>query len=267
MKKIAKHTSRASEPTTTTERATTGRIGRREVLKLLGVTGATVGALPVNGPASAHEPAHAADHSNHHHMHRSETSERGRYFLFFNLEEAAFVEAAVDTLIPSDATGPGARELDVAIFIDRQMAGSYGKGDRLYLQGPFVQGTASQGYQLPMTPSELLRTGIADMRDFAQERYGAPFEVLSGEVRTAIIRWVEQGEVTLPNVPSAIFFALLLQLTIEGYFADPIYGGNKDKAAWKMIGFPGAAAMYMDKIEPFRNRPYTAEPQGIQDLS
>jgi gluconate 2-dehydrogenase gamma chain len=67
-------------------------------------------------------------------------------------------------------------------------------------------------------------------------------------------------------VPTDTFFNLLLQLTVEGYFADPMYGGNKNKASWKMIGFPGATAMYADKIEPFRNRPYTAEPMSIQDL-
>jgi gluconate 2-dehydrogenase gamma chain len=77
---------------------------------------------------------------------------------------------------------------------------------------------------------------------------------------------LDEQKLELPTVPAATFFALLLQLTIEGYFADPMYGGNKDKAAWKMIGFPGADAMYMDKIEPFRGKPYTAEPMGIQDL-
>ena len=72
-------------------------------------------------------------------------------YQFFNINEFAFIELAVDTLIPKDSVGPGAAELGVATYIDRQMAGGYGKGDRLYLEGPFGEGTPQQGYQLPMT--------------------------------------------------------------------------------------------------------------------
>jgi gluconate 2-dehydrogenase gamma chain len=53
---------------------------------------------------------------------------------------------------------------------------------------------------------------------------------------------------------------------MQGYFADPLYGGNKGKASWKMIGFPGIGAMYADKIEAYRNKPYIADPLSIQDL-
>jgi gluconate 2-dehydrogenase gamma chain len=186
---------------------------------------------------------------------------------FFNIDETAFINAAVDALIPADPTGPGAKELGVAIYIDRQMAGGYGKGDRLYLEGPFGEGTPEQGYQLPLTPSEVLRAGIADVDAHVKEKYGSSFYGLSADDRAAVMADLDGKKVELPTVPTAIFFGLLLQLTIEGYFADPMYGGNKDKAAWKMIGFPGADAMYMDKIEPFRNRPYTAEPMGIQDIA
>ena len=118
-----------------------------------------------------------------------------------------------------------------------------------------------------MTPSELIRAGIADIDAYAQKTYRRPFSALSAQDRVAVLTDLEDEKIDLPTVPLATFFGLLLQLTVEGYFADPMYGGNKDKAAWKMIGFPGAGAMYMDKIEPFRNRPYTVEPMGIQDLS
>ncbi|RVA51941.1 gluconate 2-dehydrogenase subunit 3 family protein, partial [Mesorhizobium sp. M7A.F.Ca.US.001.01.1.1] len=171
-----------------------------------------------------------------------------------------------DTLIPSDSTGPGAKELGVAIYIDRQMAGGYGKGDRLYLEGPFGEGTPEQGYQLPMTPSELIRAGIADVSAYVQKNHKSTFDGLSAKDRAAVMTELDGKKVELPTVPTATFFGLLLQLTVEGYLADPMYGGNKDRAAWKMIGFPGADAMYMDKIEPFRNKLYTAEPKGIQDL-
>jgi len=53
----------------------------------------------------------------------------------------------------------------------------------------------------------------------------------------------------LNGVPSAVFFDMLLKMTVEGFFADPVYGGNRDMAAWRMIGFPGAYADYYDSID------------------
>jgi len=117
-----------------------------------------------------------------------------------------------------------------------------------------------------MTPAELIRAGIADVNNYAREKYKNTFDLLSTMDRVSVMSDLDGRKVDLPTVPTDTFFGLLLQLTVEGYFADPMYGGNKDKASWKMIGFPGATAMYMDKIEPFRNKPYTAEPMSIQDL-
>lgn len=247
-----------------------GDVGRRDFLKLFGAAGAAGAAastLALGGSASADEMTTAATGTTHRHVAGATKSHAGESgYEFFNVDESAFIEAAVDTLIPSDSTGPGAKELGVAIFIDRQMAGGYGKGDRLYLEGPYGDGTPEQGYQLPMTPSELIRTGIADVNAYVQKTHKSTFESLSAKDRATVMTDLDGKKVELPIVPTATFFGLLLQLTIEGYFADPMYGGNKDGAAWKMIGFPGADAMYMDKIEPFRNKPYAADPKGIQDL-
>ncbi|MER8688722.1 gluconate 2-dehydrogenase subunit 3 family protein [Mesorhizobium sp. M1136] len=244
-----------------------GDVGRRDFLKLFGAAGAAASTLPLGGSASADEMVAATAGKPLHHVTDATKPYAGDSgYEFFNVNESAFVEAAVDTLIPSDSTGPGAKELGVAIYIDRQMAGGYGKGDRLYLEGPFGEGTPEQGYQLPMTPSELIRAGIADVSTYVQKNHKSTFNGLSAKDRAAVIADLDGQKIELPTVPTAHFFGLLLQLTIEGYFADPMYGGNKDSAAWKMIGFPGADAMYMDKIEPFRNKPYTAEPKGIQDL-
>ncbi|MBZ9710413.1 gluconate 2-dehydrogenase subunit 3 family protein [Mesorhizobium sp. ESP7-2] len=243
-----------------------GGVGRRDFLKLFGAAGAAAGTLPLGGSASADENIAATASTKHHHVTVAEPHTRGSGYEFFNVDESAFIEAAVDTLIPSDSTGPGAKELGVATYVDRQMAGAYGKGDRQYLEGPFGEGTPEQGYQLPMTPSEVIRAGIADVRAYVQKSHKSTFEGLSAKDRAEVMADLESNKIELPTVPTATFFGLLLQLTIEGYFADPMYGGNKDAAAWKMIGFPGADAMYADKIEPFRNKPYKAEPKGIQDL-
>lgn len=244
-----------------------GDVGRRDFLKLFGAAGAAASTLPLGGSASADEMVAAtADTKHYRGTAATEPQAGGSGYEFFNVDESAFIEAAIDTLIPSDSTGPGAKELGVAIYIDRQMAGGYGKGDRLYLEGPYGDGTPEQGYQLPMTPSELIRTGIADVNAYVQKTHKSTFEGLSAKDRAMVMTDLDGKKVELPIVPTETFFGLLLQLTIEGYFADPMYGGNKDGAAWKMIGFPGADAMYMDKIEPFRNKPYVADPKGIQDL-
>jgi gluconate 2-dehydrogenase gamma chain len=240
---------------------------RRAFLKLVGAMG-TAGALPFAGAASGAERTPVPDRAVHDHALRSAASRTASVaYQFFNVNEAAFIEAAVDTLIPADALGPGALEADVATYIDRQMSGGFGKGDRMYLQGPFGEGLPQQGYQSAMTPSELIRTGIADVNGHTQRRFGKMFDSLSNAERATVLAELDSRKVELPNVPVGTFFDLLLQLTIEGYFADPLYGGNTNKAAWKMIGFPGASAMYADKIESFRNKPYTAEPLGIQDLA
>jgi gluconate 2-dehydrogenase gamma chain len=172
----------------------------------------------------------------------------------------------VNTFIPSDDAGPGALELGVAVFIDRQMNSGYGRGDRMYLQGPFIEGTAEQGYQLRMTPSELLRAGMLDVNAYTKEKYKSTFDGLSEADRVTVLTQLEKREIELPTVPTMYFFNLLLDLTMQGYFADPLYGGNKDKASWKMIGFPGVGVMYADKIEAYRNKKYMSGPMSIQDL-
>jgi len=187
-------------------------------------------------------------------------------YQFFNINESGFVEAAVDTLIPHDDIGPGALELGVATYVDRQMAGAYGKGDRMWLGGPYAEGTPQQGWQFAMTPAEFIKAGIADIDVYAQSSQGDFFASLSADKRVAVLKDVEGGKATLATVPAASWFSEFLELVVEGYLGDPIYEGNKGKAAWTMLGFPGAGAMYMDKIEPYRNKQYDFTPQGIQDL-
>lgn len=187
-------------------------------------------------------------------------------YTFLAVPEIAFLEAAIDTLIPADESGPGALEAGVLVFIDRQLGGEFGRGDRLYLQGPFAEGTPEQGYQLSMTPAELIQAGIADVNAYTQEKYQGKFESLKSEDRIAVLAGVEQRHIELPTVPGAVFFEFLLELTQQGYFSDPIYGGNRGKASWKMLGFPGIGGMYADKIAEYRNRPYVADPVGIEDL-
>lgn len=168
--------------------------------------------------------------------------------LFFKAEEAEFVEAAVARLIPADEMGPGALEAGVPDYIDRQLAGAWGRGERLYRSGPWQPGTPGQGYQLPFTPAELFRTAIrAIVEDLRRNRRS--FAQLTAESQDRYLAALEDEARSLGGVPSNVFFHSLLELTIEGFFSDPVYGGNKDMVGWKLVGFPGAYANYYDFVD------------------
>jgi gluconate 2-dehydrogenase gamma chain len=184
-------------------------------------------------------------------------------YLFFNAAEAVFVEAACERLIPADDLGPGALGAGAPIFLDRQLGGAWGAGDRLYRSGPWPEGTPSQGYQLPFTPAELFRTSLrAILRDL--EARGTPFNDLSGESQDGYLKSLESGAHDLDGVPSAVFFDTFLKMTIEGFFCDPVYGGNRNMAAWRMIGFPGAYADYFDEVDR-HNVKYAREPMSLAE--
>ena len=168
-------------------------------------------------------------------------------YLFFSAAEAAFMEAAVDRLIPPDELGPGANEAGVVSYIDRQLAGAWGAGERLYRSGPWQQGTPSQGYQLPFTPAELFRNALRAIAQQGQK--GTPFDKLPGAEQDAWLTRLQNGTDDLEGVPAKTFFESLLALTVEGYFSDPAYGGNRGGRAWAMIGFPGAYGNYYDLVD------------------
>ena len=168
-------------------------------------------------------------------------------YLFLNSEEAAFIEAAVARLIPADEQWPGAREAGVPNYIDKQLGGAWGAGERLYRGGPWQKGTPSQGYQLPFTPAELFRTAIAAIN--GELRAATPFADMRSDEQDTYLRSLEAGGKDLGGVPSNIFFATLWECTVEGFFSDPVYGGNRDMIAWRMIGFPGAYASYYEVVD------------------
>jgi gluconate 2-dehydrogenase gamma chain len=253
------------------EKSGAPKLDRRAVLKLVGV-GAAASAVPLVTAQDATEATGAGAHDHTLPTGRAAEPAAGAApeahptYLFLNADEAAFIEAAVDTLIPSDDVGPGALELGVAVFIDRQLASGYGRGDRLYLQGPFIEGTPEQGYQMRMTPSELMQAGIADVNAYVQQKFQSSFDLLSLQDRATVLTDLETRRIVLATLPTATFFQLLYDLTMSGYFSDPIHGGNKGKGSWKMIGFPGIGAMYADKIAEYRNKRYRVDPVSIQDL-
>jgi gluconate 2-dehydrogenase gamma chain len=180
--------------------------------------------------------------------------------------EVKFLDAAVDCLIPADESGAGAREAGVTVFVDRQLATGWGSHGRHYRQGPWHEGTPQQGYQMPLTPREIYREGIREIDDHCQQRFDAPFCFVERPRQEEILRQLEAGSIHLDSVPAEVFFELLWANTQEGFFSDPMYGGNRDKIGWKLIGFPGIpAAAYTGHLQR-HNVPYRVHPVSIQDV-
>jgi gluconate 2-dehydrogenase gamma chain len=185
-------------------------------------------------------------------------------YTFFTPEEAAFVEAACARLIPADEQGPGARELGCPFFIDRQLGGAYGRAQRWYMQGPWAKGEKTQGYQSRLAPADVYRAAIKGVDDWCRAHLGnKSFAELGPADQDKVLAQMEDGKVALDGVDVGTFFKLLLHNTVEGFFADPLYGGNKDMAAWKMIGFPGARYDYRDWVKQ-HGKPYPRPPVGLR---
>ena len=187
---------------------------------------------------------------------------------FLNLDEAAFIEALVDHMIPADEISPKGTDLGVNIYIDRALAGSWGKGDRLYMQGPWKLGAPSQGYQLPLTPAQLYRAGIEATNAHCRKTWGRSFDRVEAAQREEVLVGLSTGKITFDSgLPVRTFWTTLYQTVVEGMYSDPIYGGNRNKAGWAIIGFPGAIAVHRDHIESFRGKPFPNKPLGIADMS
>ena len=184
-------------------------------------------------------------------------------WVFFTGEEGAAVEALVDRLIPPDPDTPGGRDAGCAIFIDRQLAGPYGTSRGLYMRPPFREGTKSQGLQSPTVPAVRYRRSLAALDAHCRAAFvGKTFAQLAGDQQDDIIRALESGSLQFEHASGRAFFEQLIKDTQHGFLADPIYGGNKDMCAWRMIGFPGARYDYRDWISR-HNEPYPHPPIGI----
>jgi gluconate 2-dehydrogenase gamma chain len=196
------------------------------------------------------------------------TSPEAAGYEFLNLDEAAFVEALVDHMVPADALSPKGTDLGINIYIDRALAGAWGKGERLYMQGPWKQGTPSQGYQLPLTPAQLYRAGIAATNAHCRKTYSKSFDRIETARREEVLVGLSKSTITFDNgLPVRVFWGTLYQTVMEGMFSDPIYGGNRNKAGWALIGFPGVIAVHRDHVEQYRGKPFPNKPVSISDMS
>ena len=179
--------------------------------------------------------------------------------------EIRFIDAAADRLIPADELGPGGREAGCTCFIDRQLCSAWGMHGRMYRSGPWLEGTPEQGFQSRLTPQEIYRIGIQEINAICRQRYERPFDQLQPERQDEVLKMLEKGEMDLPSLSSRLFFDLLWRNTEEGFFADPLYGGNRGKVGWKLVGFPGVpSAKYREHLD--NTAPYRVEPVSILDI-
>lgn len=238
---------------------------RRAFLKAAGAAGTAAAAtlapglaMPAPMPAQTPQPAPAGQHA---------ATPADGALLVLTATEAAFLTAAVDTLIPADELSPSGSDCGIVTFIDRQFASAWGGGAKAYRSGPFHSGTPEQGYQLALTPHEYFAAGIAAANEWTQKTYDKTFDRLTPDERVAALTAMEEGKAQFTRFDAKAFFRQLHAITVQGFFSDPMYGGNRDKVAWKMIGFPGLPALYSNLIDEYRDKRYTAPPQSIADFS
>jgi len=233
-------------------------IPRRGFLKGAGAAGAAA-ATVLSGhsdPAQAQTPPTAA----------AETATNEAH-LTLTATEAAFLSAAYDTFIPADRLSPSGTDCGLVTYIDRQLAGAWGNGARFYRNGPFLPGKPEHGYQLPLTPREYFGAGIKAANAWTRKTYGKDFDRLAPAERDAALKAMEAGKAEFTDFNGKRFFEALYQSAMEGFFADPIYGGNRNKVSWRMVGYPGLPASYGAKAEAYRGKKLSIEPKSIADFS
>jgi gluconate 2-dehydrogenase gamma chain len=246
---------------------TDSTIPRRKFLWRAGVAGAGLASTAASGlmscaaQAQNAAPAPASGHS------PSSQPQPEPPLQCLNDEQHAFVVAAVDTLIPPDELSPSGSNCGCAAYIDRQLASAWGGGAKMYRSGPYFTGKPEQGYQLPLTPAEFFVAGIAGAKEWTRKTYGADFDRLEQSKRAEALKAMQEGKAEFENFSSRAFFARLYAMTMEGFFADPIYGGNRNMVSWRMLGYPGLPATYARLIDQYRDERYVVEPQSIADFS
>jgi gluconate 2-dehydrogenase gamma chain len=160
---------------------------------------------------------------------------------FLSIDNAITVEAIAERIMPGAAGKPGARDLGVLNYIDLALAGPYARLQEFY------------------------RQGLIQLDAYCKSQFKGGFSDLTAEQQDDVLIALQQGKASGFEWPSAKdFFETLRTHTMEGVFADPIYGGNKNYGGWRLVGFPGAQAMFT-KDDMETNGAFVREPLvGLQ---
>jgi gluconate 2-dehydrogenase gamma chain len=176
-------------------------------------------------PAAARTPAPAHVHSN-----------GDGHGAFFNDADAETVVAFTERLMPGAPGKPGAGDAGVLNYIDLALAGAYADLQDFY------------------------RRGLAQLDAYCRKTYGGPFARLAPAQQDEVIKALEENKAAEFTWPTAqAFFNTIRTHTMEGMFADPIYGGNKDFAGWRLVGFPGGQLLFtpedLESTQAFTREP------------
>ena len=246
-------------------------ISRREFIKI-----GAAGAIGI-GVASAIEIPLLENSIQQQNSKDSTITQGQQAFLTLNGKEQLTVEALAEAIIPSDSNGPGAKEAQVIYFIDHMLAGNYGKGGNMFLQGPFAipqtgsltimgavypsttktaitysGGTilprlqAGTAYQYAFNPREFWRRGLVSLESYCTAAKGGSFETLSSSVQTTVLQDLFNNKSSNTALQTAFqgpnaaeFFNEVYDMVVAGFFSDPIHGGNQGLVGWKLIAFNG----------------------------
>nr|WP_210470525.1 gluconate 2-dehydrogenase subunit 3 family protein [Sporosarcina sp. 6E9] len=260
-------------------------MSRRAFLKNSGlVAGGLVGGSLVGGLLTNQFQQKPTETEN---KHMSGGLQEARVFIN-RAEDFAILSAATERIFPKDDLGPGAIELGIPFFIDKQLASEWGTNSKEYMKGPFITNIKSTGnhnvsrdqdsqgpnagtqvpsptprYQSILNRGEIFTVGLRKIDQVAQDDFGARFVDLEPDQQDEVLRMFEEDKVEMKGIGSANFFYLLLQTTIEGAYADPVYGGNKDMMGWRMKEYPGPRMSYLDTIED--EEFIKMEPESLRD--
>lgn len=168
---------------------------------------------------------------------------------FTKIEDFNILKEATERIFPKDDQGPGAIELLAPFYIDHQLAGVWGQNSKEYMQGPFFPGEPTQGYQTHLKRHQIFDIGLEALENYSQDTFKEAFVKIEDDQRDVILTAFQNDEVKLPGVSSSFFFGLLRSATLEGIYADPLYGGNKDMGGWKLKEYPGDQMSYLDQVD------------------
>ncbi len=168
----------------------------------------------------------------------------GGHGAFFNHDDAATIAAFTERLMPGAPDKPGANDAGVLNYIDLALAGAYAELQDFY------------------------RRGLAQLDAYCRKSYNEPFQLLSAAQQDEVIAALEEGKAPGFTWPSAQeFFNTVRTHTMEGMFADPLYGGNREFAGWRLVGFPGAQVMFTP-IDLQSKQAFTRAPMiGLQEAA
>jgi gluconate 2-dehydrogenase gamma chain len=213
----------------------------------------------------------------------SEQEYPARHGGFLSGHQRSTVEAAMSRIIPTDDQ-PGAKEAGTVEFLDRYLSGIdcvYAKPDGSGFEK--LEGKRAEAWQQRIDVlREKYAEGIEELDRRSRTRFDADFVELTDEQQDQVLAEMErptrQADLEEAQATAAFgppepamqqtsveieldFFPLLALHTRQGFYADPIYGGNKDRVGWKLIGFQGPESLAETHAGHYTTRPFFAEEQ------